>query len=49
MNQTVNMYFCTGTDNTTMENLNIYYMKEHDQTLLSTALILDSSQALLVY
>ncbi len=49
MSQTVNMYVCTGTDNITMENLNIYYMKEHDQTVLSTALILDSSQALLTY
>ncbi len=49
MSQTVNMYFCTGTDNITMENLNIYYMKQHDQTVLSTAMILDSFQALLVY
>ncbi len=32
-----------------MENLNIYYVKEHDQTVLSTAMILDSFQALLTY
>ncbi len=49
MSQTVNMYVCTGTDNITMENLNIYYMKQHDQTVLSTAMILDSFQALLTY
>ncbi len=41
MSQTVNMYVCTGTDNTTMENLNIYYIKVLDQALKGTAPILD--------
>ncbi len=49
MSQTVNMYVCTGTDNITMENLNIYYIKVLDQALQGTAPILDLCQVLLAF
>ncbi len=43
------MYVCTGTDNITMENLNIYYIKVLDQALQGTAPILDLCQVLLAF